>query len=683
MKFIEEIEKTGLIPAYKVQDDIELLHTLPDSKPSKRIITTKKGLDSIALLKYIENNKNHSWYSEVYERNEDNLDSYAIFYRGNRITYREVFEKVDALSKAMIGSGIKVGDEIPCCLSNTPELIYIMLAASKIGARLNLFGANYDKEYLDSILSDTTNKLIFVTDNNYEEIKDVLDKHEFGKKVLISLADSLPEDPTKCEEYVPELDHYYHYDNKAKKFKLADSSINLFDDYVNNYDKSIEGYTNKGNLFDIFTTTYTSGSTRKGFPKAMYHANRSYIVGGIFNTSKLTNTPTIHGVRSMAHIHSDSNTDLITSISDTLMKGAEVAMEPEYSKESSLDVMFINNPVLYTGTTSHLVAAAKQYLIEKKFNNNVNKRILGRQLVTIAVGEKKSMGEEKLINLFLRRVKAGSKVEVIMDNGFKLKLPFGPMSFGGGDTEHGGLFYTLQLLLKRIKYAYKGKNFDYGMDTVPFAVVTALKKNENGEYEECDYNEKGIIVANSITNMVGYKNNIEKTEGKIIRDNLGRDWISCDVLGYVNELGNPIFLGREEDAIRLDSGYDFPLYIIDNVVCKDSKNVLSCSAVIHNENIIVLNIEFNPLKKGNDERIIKSIRNRCKNALPDDLFKKLYFRIIDNKKSYPLTGSGKRSIGDLTNMPLEDTNRLEDGLAYGSNSKTYKTLALRRQSNKN
>ena len=47
-----------------------------------------------------------------------------------------------ALQLALQGIGIKPGDEIPCCLANTPELIYVMLAASKIGAQLNLFGAN-------------------------------------------------------------------------------------------------------------------------------------------------------------------------------------------------------------------------------------------------------------------------------------------------------------------------------------------------------------------------------------------------------------------------------------------------------------------------------------------------------------------------------------------------------------
>ena len=68
---------------------------------------------------------------------------------------------------------------------------------------------------------------------------------------------------------------------------------------------------------------------------------------------------------------------------------------------------------------------------------------------------------------------------------------------------------------------------------------------------------------------------------------------------------------------------------------------------------------------------MKSIRNRCKKALPEDLFSKLYFRIMDNEKSYPLTGSGKRSIGDLTNMPLDDAKKLEDGFTYGFDAKRY------------
>ena len=44
MKFKEELEKTGRIPTYKVEDEYELLCSLSDSKPSKRIVNSKKGL---------------------------------------------------------------------------------------------------------------------------------------------------------------------------------------------------------------------------------------------------------------------------------------------------------------------------------------------------------------------------------------------------------------------------------------------------------------------------------------------------------------------------------------------------------------------------------------------------------------------------------------------------------------
>ena len=50
------LDINGRIPTYKVQDDFFLLETLPDNKPSKRIIKTKKGLNAIKALIDIEKN---------------------------------------------------------------------------------------------------------------------------------------------------------------------------------------------------------------------------------------------------------------------------------------------------------------------------------------------------------------------------------------------------------------------------------------------------------------------------------------------------------------------------------------------------------------------------------------------------------------------------------------------------
>ena len=649
MIFKEEIEKTGFIPTYHIENDFEELLKTPN-KPSARILKTKLGLKTIAFLKRIEKNNNHSWYREIKNRSEQNPNKVALFYRANKITYREMFEKADNYAKSMLACGIKKGDEIPCFLENTPELIYIMLAANKIGAILNLMGTSLDSQYMKEILDNSGHKIIFVTDSLYKDVKKEIKTQKYDKMVAISLADSLPENPEKCDEYVPELAEYYHFDNLVNSMKESDNFIS-----INDFERLGEGYTEEiiddNDLDTIFTVTYTSGSTRVGHPSQIIHCNRSYVIGGIYNDTNLTGSPSVPEIRGLAHIHSESNTDLVTSISDNLIKRGTVALEPVYDKEKMLDVILLNKPVHLDATTSFLIEAAKQYLIDKKYNKDGKSVKFPQMLVTMAVGEGVSLGEEKFINEFLKKSKAGSGISL---NG--LRLPYGPLSVGGGDCEHGGLFYTLLKKLKsNINIIKIGKN-DYGMVPVPFASVTALKQLDNGEWEECDYDEYGIIVANSFTSMSGYKNNTNKTLSKIIRDRYGRDWLSCDVYGKVNKLGNVVIKGRKEDVISLDNELSVPLYYIDEIVCKDSKNILSCTTVkceSENCDIPVLNIEFYPGISKDKGLIIKSIMERCRKYLPKELCDLIKIRIINYEESYPLNGIGKRSASGLKKMQLD------------------------------
>ena len=59
MKFIEEIQKTGYLPTYHVENEYDELLKTPN-KPSSRILKTKIGLKTIAFLKRIEKNNNNS-----------------------------------------------------------------------------------------------------------------------------------------------------------------------------------------------------------------------------------------------------------------------------------------------------------------------------------------------------------------------------------------------------------------------------------------------------------------------------------------------------------------------------------------------------------------------------------------------------------------------------------------------
>lgn len=646
--------KTGEIPEFIVENEIENLSINP-TKPSARILQTKIGIETIALLKKLRKEHNHSWYKEILDRSKECMDKTALFYRANKITYREMFDKADALAMSLAKQGFKKGDRLACCMANTPELVYLMLAANKLGITLMLLGTNLDKEYMRSLLKTTNKNAFFCTDDNYGAIKDLIEEEGFGTKVVVSLADSLPDDPTKCDEYEPELDKYYHYDNLAKKYKENDRTIGLLDEYIN-YGKDYTGEIIDTNDWNTpFAITFTSGSTRIGFPKPILHNNRSYIVGGIYNATNLTGSPDVPNIRGLAHIHSDSNTNLVTAISDNLIKHGSVALEPEYDMKKFLDYMFLNKAVHLDATTSFLIQAAKDYLVEGKFKG----RKLPKQLVTMAVGEKAGPGEEKFLNVFLRKLRAGNEIKL-----GALSLPYGPLSIGGGDCEHGGIYYTLLKGLQSTLHTFKLHKEDYGMTPVPFSVPTALKQLPDGSWEECNYGEYGIIVANSITTMAGYAGNKEQTLKKIIRDRYGRDWVSCDCYGYINTLGNVIVKGRKEDVIKIDNQQSYPVFMIDDIVEKDTKNILSCSTVCvktENGDVPVVNIQFSPLMKKGMKEVLLSLDGRLKKMLPTNVYDRLVIRVFNSNVSLPTIGAGKRSIPALQSMGLINTFKMVDG----------------------
>ena len=644
------LDINGRIPTYKVQDDFFLLETLPDNKPSKRIIKTKKGLNAIKALIDIEKNFDISWYKYLKLRNKANMNDIALFYRGNKISFQEMFDKADAVARSMASAGLHYGDEIGVCVTNSPELVYIILAANKLGIKVNCFGSHFDKDYLSDIIDELNNKVIFVSDDNYESLKPVLSTKNIESLVMTSLSESLPLDPKKCDEYEPELDNYYHFDNKVNFYKSNNSSIKSFGEFLD-YGKGYVGeIKDAGNLETDFLVTYTSGSTKIGLPKQIIHKNRSLITMGRFHDPELSGNPKIPGLRGLAHIHPESNTDIITCISDNLMQGWSVALEPEYDKDKALDYIILNKPNYLNITTSFMLEAAKEYLVDKKYHQNGTGKKLPFLLAAFTVGEKTTKGEEKFINRFLRESRAGSGISIK-----GLKLPFTTLSIGGGDCEHGGIYYTLwKSLQEKLYYPKLGKK-GLGMLPVPYVTVTALKQTKDGSYVECDYNEPGIIVANSYTNLSCYKNNAEATRKLIITDNLGRNWVSCNVYGYIDKIGSVHVNGRvpsQKENICNN-------FIIDDLITADTKNILSC-ATVDVDDKKVINIQFQPLAKINESKVLTSIYARLAKILSEDEINNIYVRIIPARNTFPLTGAGKRSAAALEEMSFENCFKLNN-----------------------
>ena len=132
--------------------------------------------------------------------------------------------------------------------------------------------------------------------------------------------------------------------------------------------------------------------------------------------------------------------------------------------------------------------------------------------------------------------------------------------------------------------------------------------------------------------------------------------------GYINKIGNVVLKGRNYHNIKTDVGDEITCFLVDDIDCLDTKNILSCSTVSvpsDKGDIPVINIELSPLKKANTKKIMKSLFERCENKLPSYIQNNMVIRFMDYENGFPLTGSGKRDLIALESMGLNNTYKIE------------------------
>ena len=77
-----------------------------------------------------------------------------------KITYGDILEKVDKLAGFLAGKGVKEGDKVALFLRNSPEFIYTIFAASKLGAVLVPVNTFLKEEELSYILEDSGSSVL-------------------------------------------------------------------------------------------------------------------------------------------------------------------------------------------------------------------------------------------------------------------------------------------------------------------------------------------------------------------------------------------------------------------------------------------------------------------------------------------------------------------------------------------
>lgn len=587
-------------------------------KKNLAYIPAKDDKKTRRALAELEEIHNHSWYEELYMRNEKRLDSYSISYRGNKVTFREMFAKMNEVAKALKAYGIKKGDEVPVCLSNTPEMLYLMGGLSIIGAKINVFGPKFDPEYVTKILNETYSPIMFIEDNYYEKLRDSISNSNIKDTVMISLSDSLKDGihPMESEKNID------RFTSKVNKYKELDSSIKSFDEFKHlgdNYNGKVE---EDCGLDDEFSITYTSGSTNSKHPKQIVHNNRSFITIARYHDPDM-----IHGIdMSKLTVHAIlptySNTDLISCYSDSLMQGSTLALEPISDIDFFLDSLILNESNYVVATTSYWINAMKKVLYDEKYKDVS----LPNFYLIFAAGEGMSVNEEKFLNKGLRKARAGSKIVPPFIKSIV-------MSAAGGDCEHGGIFYTL---FRRLFERKDGPNHrrEAGLGLMNFAELAVLDKD--GSY--CSKGEYGRIVANSWCSMEYYKNEPEATKKFFVKDAYGKVWGDCNIYGFVDKKNKVHIKGRIPKEKE-----EFPTFLINDEALRDQDNILSAVTVNVDGNFVV-HFEKMPESQIDSKTLMKNILMNVYKKYGEEIASKVLFREHSFEESFAVNNSGKRDF---------------------------------------
>lgn len=601
--------------------------------PSFIQLQTKSRKKAEAALADLEVNHNTSWVRDLYNKNKKrkNLFNVALFYRGQKITYRQLFAYAEVYAEAFATKGVKKGDEIPICMSNVPEFVYIIMGLNLLGAKAHVFGSDFLPEFLTEIMDDCSVDFVICTDDKYPKIMDSIVNSSKKEIIMVSLADSLPngKDP-----YIEFDKDFYDFKNKVLDFKAIDSHITTIKEFLSLIDnkkiKQIIDY-NFGNLDTEFLITYSSGTTDELHPKAIVHTNRSLITIGRFQDSDLSGLPEMTDLIGEMIIPNHSNTSIISSMSDVLYKGCTVAIEPIYHDEFLLRSFEINKPNYISVPRQMLVNSMKQLYNDAQFENFT----MPYMMMLTSVGEPTSMGEEKFINKMLRKAKAGVS---------RLPRPFSPvpLSIGGGDCERGGMFFTSYRRYRDFlpKYSLTKTRCELKQ----YTMVQSAILDSNGN--ELPYGQVGRLVLNTPTTMKHYKNNEEATKKFYITDSLGRKWTDGGVYAIIEKHGTVKMLERIGREVILDDGTIMPLFRIGQLVELDTKNILSYE-VVNVDNLFVVHVELHPDRYKSQNEILKSIHERIIAKYGDKVANKVLYRVRSFLEGFPSSKCGKRSYPKL------------------------------------
>lgn len=494
-------------------------------KKTKGLLTGYPSIDKPQIKYYRDTPiRDISQYKTIYDMifsGKDMKEEALGFLDGHCVwTYEKLKEKTDKSIDAFSKQGIKEGDNVLLGVTNTPELISVVIAIVSLGAIVKLFDIRANAQDIANYANSENCKYMIALDQIVlPKVDSVLNKTNLKKVFVLRPANSL----SSSEKLK------YLYDNKVGLLTILKNDNQKLLKDGKHYELS--RIIKTGNISNAKRVEYnenrpsfkvqSSGTTGKA--KTIVHSEKSAVE--FAKSIAYTDLPLGKGKTVLVALPPWIAYGIGDAIIMSLALGSKVMLCADFEP----DAVYRN---IGNFTLSYAAPFHYRYLRDH-YNelSDLQKQKLSQVDCMIAGGDKYSAKENE---------EDEKRFGTIILNGY-------------GNNEDWGALSVNPVHANR-----------YGSVGIPKYGETVIVYDSKRECE-LPYGEVGEICSLSNTHFMRYEGNEEATNRTLRKHNDGNYWLHTGDQGYIDEDGYIFLMGRNERVIvRL--GFKISAYTIEDAI---------------------------------------------------------------------------------------------------------------------